>query len=135
MIARCHDPSFSTFEDYGLAGIKVCGRWKGTDGFKNFIKDMGKRPPGKPYEIHLDRIDSDYGYTPWNCRWVTNRENQLNRHTTRWITFKGKTMCLFDWSNLLGINQSTLSIRLNYYKLPIEIALTKPVHGRQLNAI
>jgi len=61
MIHRCYDPLSTSFENYGLDGIKVCKRWKGDNGFKNFIKDMGKRP-AKGYQ--LDREDSDYGYTP-----------------------------------------------------------------------
>lgn len=124
MIKRCHNPDWVNYEDYGLNGIKVCGRWKGTNGFKNFIEDMGKRP-AKGYQ--LDRIDGDYGYCPWNCRWVTRRENQLNRTFTHWITFNGITMCLTDWANKLGMSVSTLNGRLNTYGWSVEEALTIPV--------
>lgn len=127
MIRRTSDPYCPSFEDYGLEGLKCCGRWKGTNGFKNFIEDMGPRP-GDGYE--LDREWNDGPYASWNCRWVTKRENSLNRHTTRWITFRGHTLCLEDWARAADISQSTLSHRLNRHGWSIEKALTTPVKSR-----
>lgn len=109
MIQRCYNPDATYYEEYGLDGIKVCGRWKGTDGFENFFKDMGERPADG---YQLDRIDPDYGYSSWNCRWVTVRENILNRNFTHWITFNGETLCLKDWAIKLNINIHTLWSRI-----------------------
>jgi len=126
MIRRCHDPNDKSYEDYGLEGITVCSRWRGTDGFKNFMEDMDERPKGKIGDIQLDRIDNDQGYSPWNCRWTTRRENILNKSTTHWITFQGITLCLKDWAKKVGLKRVTLKDRINRYGWSIERALTEP---------
>jgi len=121
MIRRCYDPLSASFEDYGLRGIKVCYRWKGLNGLKHFLEDMGDRP-NKNYQ--LDRKDNDQGYSPWNCRWCTRKENNLNRNSTHWITFRGKTLCMQDWAKVLNINYTTLSRRLNQLNWSVEKAFT-----------
>jgi hypothetical protein len=44
MIARCYKPKHKAWDRYGGRGIKVCKRWRGAEGFKHFLKDMGLRP-------------------------------------------------------------------------------------------
>jgi len=105
MIQRCHNPNCASYEDYGLQGITVCSRWKN---ILNFYKDMGEPPDG----YSLDRIDSDYGYTPWNCRWADKETQILNRSITRWITYKDKTLSISQWAKELKINYHTLYMRL-----------------------
>jgi len=54
-------------------GQDVCNRWlDDSDGFPNFLADMGLRPS---LEYCLDRIDLDRGYCPENCRWLTRVEH------------------------------------------------------------
>lgn len=127
MIRRCHNPDDRSYEDYGLEGITVCSRWRSNpDGFKNFLEDMGSRPEGKVGDIQLDRIDNNQGYSPWNCRWTTRRENILNKSTTHWITFRGITLCLKDWAKKVGLQRGTLKDRIVRYGWSIERALTEP---------
>ena len=73
---RCSNPNNKKWKHYGGRGIKVCDRWLGEDGFKNFIKDMGNKPTPKHT---LDRIDNQKGYSPENCRWATYKQNNDNR--------------------------------------------------------
>lgn len=98
MIARCSRSTHSRFADYGGRGIQVCDRWRGREGFWNFVADMGERPEGVGPSGRalwsLDRIDNDGNYEPGNCRWASNGEQSSNRHwggpqrdseTGRWL--------------------------------------------------
>ena len=76
MLARiCNNPNSTRYGDYGARGIKVCKRWSGTDGRRNFEADLGPRPIGKT----LDRIRVNGNYTPSNCRWADGTTQRLNR--------------------------------------------------------
>lgn len=74
MLNRCRNKNYHAYARYGGRGIAVCDRWKGSDGFDNFVEDMSPRPQG----LQIDRIDNDGDYTPDNCRWVTRTENMRN---------------------------------------------------------
>ena len=80
MHERCTYPGHKDYSRYGGRGVTVCDRWQGTEGFWNFVADMGERPDGHS----LDRIDNDHGYFPDNCRWASAHEQRLNqRRMTR----------------------------------------------------
>lgn len=77
MKQRCMNPKSHIWKYYGGRGIKVCERWLGKDGFKNFYADMGE-----PNGLRLDRINNDGNYEPGNCRWATTAEQAKNRRKT-----------------------------------------------------
>lgn len=120
MIQRCYNPNRRDFKSYGAKGVTVCDRWR-LD-FVAFFHDMGHRPSG----MSLDRIDTAKGYSPENCRWATTKQQARNRTVSRMLTHNGKTMCLQDWAELVGINKITLQARLSK-GWPVERALTQPV--------
>lgn len=79
MIARCYNSHHVFFQDYGGRGITVCDRWRGPDGFKNFVTDMGPRPQPKR-RFSLDRWPNVNGiYCKENCRWATAEEQANNK--------------------------------------------------------
>lgn len=80
MLERCFNPSHISYKRYGGRGITVCDKWRGDNGFINFLEDMGERP-GKEYSI--DRINNDGNYEASNCRWATPREQWMNRSNTK----------------------------------------------------
>lgn len=95
MHERCKSQKHIHYKNYGGRGIKVCDRWTGDNGFRNFLEDMGPRP-GPEYSI--DRIDNNGDYCPENCRWATAKEQANNRRTNR--TIDGKTLA--EWGDELG---------------------------------
>jgi len=69
MKSRCSNSNDTRYKWYGNRGIKVCERWKK---WKNFLKDMGKRPDG----YSIERINNDGNYEPSNCKWIPKNENR-----------------------------------------------------------
>lgn len=69
MMQRCYYKKDIAYRYYGGRGIKVCIRW--ATSFGRFLQDMGERPEG----YVLDRINSDLGYFPSNCRWYSHSLN------------------------------------------------------------
>lgn len=121
MHARCTNKDHVAYNRYGGSGVTICDRWKGKNGFTNFLEDMGERPAQKT----LDRINNSLGYSKENCKWSSMREQAINRKTTVFIEYNGVTKCMADWADSLGIPKPTLWSRLRRYKLSIEAAFNK----------
>lgn len=122
MISRCYCNSFRNFKNYGGRGITVCKEWK--EDFQTFADWALSH--GYSDELTLDRIDVNGNYEPSNCRWITNKEQQHNKRSNRYITFNGKTHTLKQWSEITGIHPKTISTRIDR-GWTIEEALTKGV--------
>ena len=121
MLRRCNNPKDKEYHNYGGRGISVCERWSK---FENFIADMGDKP--SPHHS-LDRYpDKNGNYEPSNCRWATMLEQGLNRRTNRNVTYMGKTQTVSQWSQELGINDTTIYQRIRY-GWTMEEALSTPV--------
>lgn len=110
MLDRCNNRNSPAFDDYGGRGIKVCDRWRGREGFKNFSADMGARP-SKTHSI--ERRGNDAGYSPDNCYWGTRLEQANNKRSNRKITHRGETHSINEWSRITGLNRRTITERLN----------------------
>lgn len=95
--SRCYNVNNPTYPKYGGAGIKVCDRWLD---FANFFEDMGVRPHGK---TSIDRIDNSKGYEPGNCRWADWFEQAENRRSSKYLTHRGKTQTIAQWSRETGL--------------------------------
>ncbi|RKX92020.1 MAG: hypothetical protein DRZ90_14325 [Spirochaetes bacterium] len=74
MVNRCHRTSYREFRYYGGRGITVCDEWRHS--FLQFYKDMGPKPFRR---ATIDRVDNNKGYSPNNCRWVSQKVNNENR--------------------------------------------------------
>lgn len=116
MRARCENAARPDFMNYGGRGINVCDRWMK---FENFLADMGEPLAN----TSLDRIDNARGYSPDNCRWASRRQQARNKRTTVMHEYAGRSMCLTDWSDELGIGRVTLLKRLQR-GVPLNVALS-----------
>jgi hypothetical protein len=76
----------------GAMEVRVCDRWKGLNGFANFLSDMGERPPGTT----LSRIDPWGDYTPDNCRWDDAKAQANNVRPLAPIKLMGKDTTMGD---------------------------------------
>lgn len=109
MIARCYYKRYRAYHRYGGRGIKVCDRWLGEDGFRNFLSDMGTKPSTKH---SLDRIDNDSGYSPENCRWSTQESQVSNSSTIKLVEIDGVSKPIKEWFKIFDISRHTYYSRV-----------------------
>ena len=124
MKRRCFGETTKYYARYGGRGIGVCPNWLGSDGFNNFLVDMGQPPTeasGKTYQ--LDRICNDGNYEKNNCRWVTHKDNSRNTSNVLRYTHNGLDYCVTKWIDLIGIKYSMFSDRYHRYGWEIPEAL------------
>lgn len=118
MRQRCLNPAFDSYPSYGGRGIGICERW---DDFANFAADMGERPPGKT----IERKNGALGYSPENCEWRTQFEQNQNLAHTRKLTHDGKTLSVSEWAQILPLSRKTISLRIER-GWDVARALTQP---------
>ena len=120
MLDRCRARTGKAYRNYGSRGISVCERWLE---YENFLADVGRRPSPKH---SIDRFpDLNGPYEPGNVRWATWSQQARNRRTNRLLTYDGRTMCLTDWAEAVGLHQGCLRWRL-VRGWSVERALTTP---------
>jgi len=121
---RCNNPNVSCYSRYGGRGIKVL--WKNFEEFRDdmyksyleHVKEFGEK------QTQIDRKNNDGNYEKCNCRWATFSEQAQNKRNNKMITFNGKTLCLAEWTEKLGIKYQLTHERINRYKWPVEKAFT-----------
>lgn len=106
MCFRCRNKNSSDWKHYGGRGINVCERW--ANSFLLFLADMGECPKNHS----IDRINGLKGYEKSNCRWATRAQQARNTSRTKLIEYRGKTQCLTDWANELGLRFGALLFRM-----------------------
>ncbi len=108
MKQRCYNSNNKDFHYYGGRGIKVCDRW--LNSFENFYVDMGECPKG----LCIDRIETNSGYKPENCRWtnMTVQANNRNARTQPNYDFYGDSLTIPQWAKMLNIPKKTVYRRI-----------------------
>lgn len=106
MRRRCNDPKRHNYKYYGGRGIKVCLRWSKVE---VFISDM---MPTWKRGLKLERMDNDRGYSPENCIWQTQYQQNQNSRNVRWITINGITKTMTNWGKHFGLQKQTIYNRI-----------------------
>lgn len=118
---RCFNKNCNSYPDYGGRGITVCDEWvNNADSFVEWAMSHGYAD-----DLAIDRIDNDGNYCPENCRWVTARENNQNRRSSKLYTIDGVTKNLQQWCDFYGIRRCVVDSRLKR-GWDILDALTRP---------
>jgi hypothetical protein len=129
MNARCSIPSSTNWKYYGAKGITVCARWQGSEGYMNFISDLG-RPPTATSSI--ERIDFTKGYSSENCKWI-EKSLQMRNTARTWRAPDGTPV--IDLAERAGLPMSTVSQRVHKLGWTLEKALSAPKFHNGVNAI
>ena len=110
MQSRCYNKADKRYADYGGRGITVCERWRGENGFENFVVDVGLRPSS----VHsIDRWpDNNGSYEAGNVRWATQKQQQNNKRSNTILAIHGQSMTLTQWADCKGIKRATVWRRL-----------------------
>lgn len=79
MKQRCYNENATSYNYYGEKGITICEEWLyDFQIFHDWAMENGYQD-----ELTIDRIDSDKGYCPENCRWITLDENSRRGKSER----------------------------------------------------
>lgn len=83
---RCYNPNNNHYKSYGGRDITMCEEWLNDylafrnwcigNGYLEEIRESGRN------NITIDRIDVNGKYEPSNCRFISNKENCLNKRDT-----------------------------------------------------
>lgn len=75
MKQRCYNSNDPKYKFYGGKGITICNDWlENFQSFYDWAMDNGYKE-----NLTIDRINSDNGYSPDNCRWISMLENIKHR--------------------------------------------------------
>ena len=100
----------------------MCSEWLDYDNFAKWSLENGFNEG-----LELDRIDTNKGYNPSNCRYVTRLENSRNKRKSLRFDYKGKNLSLMEIAKLNNIEYKTLWQRLKKNNYNLETAL-KPTN-------
>lgn len=125
---RCYNPHSKSYKRYGGRGIKMCQEWLNNyAAFEEWALTHGFQDG-----LAIDRIDNDGDYSPENCRFVTLKENNQKRRTTRYYTIDGVTKNLQQWCDEYGMCRGTVHDRLEK-GWSIKDALSQPIKANIRN--
>lgn len=132
MKRRCKNPNDKSASSYYGKHISVCEEWS-----NNFVKFYEwSIQNGYSDDLTIDRIDNSKGYSPENCRWISNAEQQQNRTNNIIIEYNGQSWCLRTLCEQIGFPYKLAHqryIRAKRTGKPITSAkLFEPVHSEKI---
>lgn len=119
MKERCLNPNNVSYKYYGGRGITIYDDW--VNNFASFRQWAENNGYNK--NLTIDRVDNNGSYTPTNCRWVTMKEQSVNKSNTIKVYLCGTCYTLNELSKIYKIPIATLYYRIIIAKKSIEQAL------------
>lgn len=121
---RTENKKCSSYPRYGGRGIK--NLWSS---FEDFRDDMfsafteHEKKYGKK-DTQIDRIDYNGHYCEENCRWVTIKEQAINKGNIKMYEINGENKPLSEWCNIFNVDLRKVWNRIYRDKWPTLKALT-----------
>lgn len=104
MKTRCYNPNFAAYARYGGRGITVCDEWcEDFPAFREWALTHGYDDT-----LTIDRIDTDKGYSPDNCRWATYKSQANNTRRNVVIKINGEAGTVAEMCRKYGVGNSFL---------------------------
>ena len=104
MRSRCNNTSDVGYALYGGRGISVTPEWSSDfSSFRDWAVSSGYQEG-----LTIDRINTNGNYTPDNCRWATNEEQQVNKRNTVFLEVRGERKPLTEVAREHGVRPQTL---------------------------
>ena len=129
IINRCYNPKFRSYKFYGAKGVTMCDEWRQSsrafvkwaleNGYEFIPSENGRNL------ISIDRINTNLGYTPENCRWVKQKTQTYNKSSVKLYEYNGELKTLPDWCKELNLEDATVRRRMRIDKLSFEDAIKK----------
>lgn len=114
MLARCYNKNNQDYHNYGGRGIAVCDIWLNDRNIFCEWSISNGFEEGK--KLSIDRIDSDKGYSPENCRWVdatvqarNTRRNVLTLELAKEIRKDKSSMTYLQMAKKYNVSYATIS--------------------------
>lgn len=127
MKLRCYNKKHPAYKYYGAKEIRVYKKW--IHDFKAFY-DWAMET-GYKKGLTLDRKKNYRGYFPSNLRWITHKEQMRNITRNKFITYKGQTKCMTEWSLLLGGSKTLVRERIFRNGWDEIKAITTPINHKK----
>ena len=113
MHVRCYydsaDPTSKRI--YKDRGITVCDEWyHNYPAFKEWAINNGYND-----NLTIDRIDNNLGYSPNNCRWITQLEQASNKRNNVYITINEETHSMSEWCRIYNVSYAAARKRIGEY--------------------
>lgn len=109
IIERCYNPQRKDYKFYGGKDVTVCKEWLNyPEEFESWCFNHGYGD-----NLSIDRIQSDNGYSPENCRWISPEENSRDKKSTRYIDVGEYHLTGRQWANKLGVGTNFIN---TYYR-------------------
>lgn len=114
MKSRCYNYKNPKYKTYGKKGIYICDEWlEAKKGFSRFFHWSLNN--GYSKNLSIDRIDYTREYSPKNCRWTTQFEQQNNKSSNVFLEYNGEKISLKKFCLKYNLNEQIIRQRYNRF--------------------